>query len=65
MDDDWDGYVGQVRDRYFAHDLTPAQFEHDLKIAILLDEGILNEGVEIPGYLHDRFGLPLSPIDVT
>lgn len=68
MDEDWQNYVTQVRDMYYNHQINLAQFENDLKVAILLDEGILPPKKAIPDYLRDRFGLPaatMAPIDVT
>lgn len=64
MDEDWRNYVTQVRDMYYDHQINLSQFEHDLKVAILLDEGLLPPAKEIPDYLRDRFGLPIAaPID--
>lgn len=60
MEGDWQGFVGQVRDRYLAGELTIDEFEHDVGPAAFLDEGFLPTGHRIPDYLLDKFGLPIA-----
>lgn len=58
--DGWQGFRAQVRERYIAGELTIDELAHDVAIAAQLEEGVLPPGTEIPEYLRDRNGYPLT-----